>query len=97
LEWLKTALIIVGVLRGSTRRTFLAIWVADGVSRLKVGSTNGSPTSLDPRSGTLTNCAAKAPMEEATSLVSARTCLLKKLFSSGSASWWKGKSVALRV
>src|SRR5436190_7473090 len=41
----KTALIIVGVLRGSTRRVFLSIFDADGFCTLKVGSTNGTPWS----------------------------------------------------
>src|SRR5471032_3183087 len=92
LRKLKIALIIVGVLRGSTCRVLTPC-------TLKVVESAKLQTSCFFAAFTLatlipTKLARKTPCEETTSLLSNTTAELR---SSGSATWWNGKSSLLSV
>src|SRR5438445_2140005 len=84
LRKLNTALIIVGVLRGSTRRTFTPL-------TLKIGSGMEIPASVVLPTITLVKVMFRTPWEDTMSLVSNRTAEFRSL---GFASLWSGKSLA---
>src|SRR3989442_6541049 len=84
LRKLNTALIIVGVLRGSTRRTFPPL-------TRKIGSGMEIPASVALPTITLVKVMFRTPWEDTMSLVSNRTAEFRSL---GFASLWSGKSLA---